>query len=263
MQACSVTYYLDRDRATSFGDDAERYDRARPSYPDRLVDDLLTGGPEAVLDVGCGTGLAGRLFLARGCAVLGVEPDPRMAAVARRHGLAVEEATFEQWDAGGRTFGLLISGQAWHWVDPNAGSSKAAQVLTPGGHFAAMWNRVSHADDVRSVLEDAYAAHAPQLIEDNVPLGTNRRRSTRDDPELLALVATGDFVDPERRKYDWTRTYTPGLWIDEILTHSIHRNLDPGQRASLLESMKQGLDRIGEFAVHITTIALVATRRPA
>ena len=76
----------DRRRAGSFGDDADQYDRARPTYPAPLVDDLLDDGTHDVLDVpdvGCGTGKVGRLFAARGCAVLGVEPDERMAAVDR------------------------------------------------------------------------------------------------------------------------------------------------------------------------------------
>src|SRR5713226_3733227 len=95
-----------RRRAESFGADAERYDRARPSYPTALVDELLASKPARVLDVGCGTGKVGRLFLARGCEVVGVEPDPRMAGVARSHGIPVEVATFELWNPAHRMFDL-------------------------------------------------------------------------------------------------------------------------------------------------------------
>lgn len=73
--------HTDRRRAGSFGDDAEQYDRARSSYPAELVDDLVDPGVHRVLDVGCGTGIAARLIAARGCAVYGVEPDARMAAL--------------------------------------------------------------------------------------------------------------------------------------------------------------------------------------
>jgi SAM-dependent methyltransferase len=51
--------------------------------------------PKLVVDAGCGTGIASRLFTRRGCRVVGVEPDPRMAAVARRYGLTVEGGHFE------------------------------------------------------------------------------------------------------------------------------------------------------------------------
>ena len=79
--------HTDRKRAESFGQDAASYDRLRPSYPDQLIQELLADGPSDVLDVGCGTGIAGALLAARGCRVLGVEPDERMAALARAKGL--------------------------------------------------------------------------------------------------------------------------------------------------------------------------------
>jgi SAM-dependent methyltransferase len=50
--------HRDRRRALSFGEDAAQYDRARPTYPAALVDDLMRGAPTRVLDVGCGTGIA-------------------------------------------------------------------------------------------------------------------------------------------------------------------------------------------------------------
>ena len=59
-----------RQVAESFGADAEQYDRARPSYPGALVDRIVGGRAGLdVLDVGCGTGIAGRQFQAAGCRV--------------------------------------------------------------------------------------------------------------------------------------------------------------------------------------------------
>jgi SAM-dependent methyltransferase len=68
--------------AATDGADPERYDRTRPPYPDALVERIVAAspGPE-VLDVGCGTGIEARQFQTAGCAVLGVEPDGRMAGV--------------------------------------------------------------------------------------------------------------------------------------------------------------------------------------
>ncbi|HEX4212237.1 MAG TPA: methyltransferase domain-containing protein [Candidatus Dormibacteraeota bacterium] len=94
--------HLDRERAESFGQVAVQYDRYRPSYPDALIDDLTGLRPQAVLDVGCGTGLVAAALSDRGLSVLGVEPDAQMAGVARDRGVPVEVATFETWEDGGR-----------------------------------------------------------------------------------------------------------------------------------------------------------------
>jgi SAM-dependent methyltransferase len=102
--------------AESFGSDAGRYDRARPGYPVALVDRIVDASPGAgtpqILDVGCGTGISGRLFQAAGCQVLGLDPDPRMAELARNSGLDVEVAKFEDWAPGDRTFDAVIAGLA-------------------------------------------------------------------------------------------------------------------------------------------------------
>src|SRR3954454_7614859 len=113
--------HANRARAESFGAVAANYDRYRPGYPETLIDDLLALRPTDVLDIGCGTGKAARQLVARGLDVLGVEIDPEMAAVARAHGLAVEVVGFEQWEPAGRTFDLIVCGQAWHWIDPRIG----------------------------------------------------------------------------------------------------------------------------------------------
>ena len=97
----------DRDRARSFGTVAEDYDRARPTYPGELIDDLVAGGTPSVLDIGCGTGKAAELFIARGCSVVGVEADPRMADVARRKGIAAHPPGVRGGTAGRRAFEIL------------------------------------------------------------------------------------------------------------------------------------------------------------
>jgi SAM-dependent methyltransferase len=128
--------HTDRERAESFGQDPASYDRLRPSYPSELVDELLADAPRDVLDVGCGTGIAGSLLAARGCRVLGVVLDQRMAVLARAKGLDVEISAFETWDPRGRSFDLLTCGQAWHWIDPALGLQRAAAALREHGRIA-------------------------------------------------------------------------------------------------------------------------------
>ncbi|MGO8860548.1 MAG: class I SAM-dependent methyltransferase [Acidimicrobiales bacterium] len=254
------TLHGDRRRAGSFGEVAEQYDRVRPEYPAELVDALLAGRPRTVLDVGCGTGISSRLFIARGCAVVGLEPDPRMAQVARRRGVPVESGTIEEWDAGARRFDLLTAGQSWHWVEPQRGAAKAAAVLRPGGRIGLFWNQAKPDRSVRPALDAAYARHAPELSRQSVLLG-------RRDPSLYqscadTLRATGAFADVSIGVFGHEVDYSIGEWIDLAVTHSDHRTLPPGQLAGLLADLQKELERAGgRVPVHYEATLVTGVRR--
>jgi SAM-dependent methyltransferase len=106
-------------------------------------------------------GVEARQFQESGCNVLGVDPDARMAEFARRTGVEVEMATFEARDPAGRMFDAVIAGTAWHWVDPGAGTAKAAQVLRPGGLIAPFNNVGQVPAELTEALARAYQKIAP------------------------------------------------------------------------------------------------------
>src|ERR1700733_1620283 len=217
-----------RQVAESFGSDAERYDRARPRYPDAMVEAIVAASPGAdVLDVGCGTGIAARQFQAAGCRVLGVEPDARMAGLARRFGVEAEVAKFEAWDSGGRAFDAVIAGQAWHWVDPVAGAVKAAQVLRPGGRLAVFWNSFRPPADVG----EAFAVVHRRVLRDS-PLS----RWALPGPDAYSALGTkaadgmrqaGAFTDLREWRFDWDRRYTRDEWLDVVPPFGGYRRNQP------------------------------------
>ena len=248
----------DRRRAESFGEAAEQYDRARPTYPAELIDCLLADSPQRVLDVGCGTGKAGRLFAARGCDVLGIEPDARMALVARGHGLSVEAATFEEWDPAGRSFDLVVSGQAWHWVDPTVGPLRAAAALRTGGRFAVFWNLGEHEAAVNQAFTDVYSGLGLDM-RDSVALGTYRRDGGAGT--VSELAASGAFSGTEVRRYFWDQRFSRDEWLDQLPTHSDHRILPPEKLEAVLRGVGAAIDAMGgSILVRYDTMLVTALR---
>ncbi len=231
--------HTNRGRAESFGASAADYDRFRPDYPEALIDDLVALRPRSVLDVGSGTGKAARQLAARGLSVLGVEIDPRMAAVARGHGLAVEVGSFEDWDDAGRRFDLITCAQAWHWVDPLRGPAKAARLVNPGGSLAVFWNYSRHDASIEA-LDPAYAAHAPELMRTSVARG-------------VGAGSVGSYAEPletagftvQRREYHWQRRYGADEWIALLGTHSDHALLDPDRRTALFAAVRDAIAALG------------------
>jgi SAM-dependent methyltransferase len=245
--------HTNRSRAESFGAGAQAYDRARPSYPPALIDELLADRPRAVLDVGCGTGKLARPIAERGVPVLGVEIDERMAEVARARDIEVEIGGFEAWDPAGRTFDLIVSGQAWHWIDPDRGAAKAVALLSPGGLLAPCWNFSTVDADVQQRLDAAYRRVAPQLAGRSVASGCGAGTI----PPMLERVRTsGRFAGVEHRRYPWEQQYTRAEWQQLIQTHSDHSTLPPAQLAELVEAVGEAIGEVVQ--AHYVTEAIFA-----
>jgi SAM-dependent methyltransferase len=255
-----------REIAESFGDDPERYDRSRPSYPAVLVQRVLAAGPgRDVLDVGTGTGITARLFQAAGCTVLGVEVDERMAEFARRAGTVVEVSPIEAWDPAGRSFDAVVAGQCWHWVVPVAGAVKAAEALRPGGLFAAFWNVQQPSPEAAAAFAQAYRRHAPEQPYQRPGFDFVRAYLGMCERTAQGLRAVdGAFGEPEIWRFEWDQTYTRDEWLDVVPTHGGFSLIPRHQQVALLAELGHAIDELGGgFEMHYTTVALTATRFPS
>jgi SAM-dependent methyltransferase len=235
---------LEREQRLVFGEDADLYDRIRPSYPDELIDDVVALGdpPRRVLDIGCGTGRASVLLAARETAGIGVEAHPAMASVAVRNLAAFPDWTvvvsdFERWEPGPATFDLVTCAQAWHWLDPGVRLVKAAALLRPGGWLALFWNRPGP-DDI--------AARG---------VGTSGR------PQVELPSAGLGFGEPIEREYRWSQRYGATEWAELTRTQSDHRLLPPARLDRLLARLTAVIEENGGVYEHPYACWLSAVER--
>jgi SAM-dependent methyltransferase len=262
-QPSEQTPRADKPISESFGDDPERYNRARPDYPRELIDRIVAGRPgRTVLDVGCGTGIAARQFQAAGCAVTGVEPDERMAAYAAERGLRVEIAKFEDWDPAGRVFDTLTAGMTWHWVDPAAGAEQAARVVRPGGRVALFWNAFQLPPNLAKAFAQVYADLRPQIP-------TFRTGGAQFGKDIYAplLTSTAErlleagFEPAEQWRDEWQRTYSRAEWVDLFPTFGGHALLPHETVTALQDAIGAEVDAVGgEFVVEYATVTVTAVR---
>ena len=256
---------LAEERSRLFDQEAERYDRCRPSYPGVVIDGLL--GPEPagldVLDVGCGTGIASRQMAEQGANVLGVEVAPRMAEIARNHGIEVEIAAFEDWDAAGRTFDRVVSAQAWHWLDLPVSTAKAASLLRPGGRLCLFWSAGCPPDDLADALAEVYVRWFPTVGSPGFGYAASRLadRRTGLTAVIEAIAATPEFGTATETWFPWIREYDRNQWLDLLLSRSDHAALDPAVRERLFEAIGAAIDdHGGSFVMSFETGLITATR---
>lgn len=247
----SENRWLPRERRLTFGQVAALYEQVRPSYPPELVSEVLAYAElrpgERILEVGAGTGKATRQFAAGGHEVVALEPSREMAAIARAVGghVAVIESEFESWPLPPVRFGLVISAQAWHWIDPEVRYAKARAALRQDGALAVFWN---HADwsraPLRSVLEVAYREAAPEFQ----PSGPMHPASQWGDlvPHWENEIDGAEgFGSAEVRSFAWTQRYSRDDYLRLLCTHSDHIVLEPQVRERLMARVAEAIEAHG------------------
>lgn len=220
----SLPAHTDRRRAEAFGAAAQEYDRYRKRYPQSLVAGLLAGQGERALDVGAGTGIASGQLTRAGAEVLAVEPDERMARIARDKGIAVEQTTFEDWQPAGRSFDLVLFAQSFHWVEPRTALKKTAEVLTPNGRLALLSNRITPTSPTQEHIDTAYSGYLESTQRPPI--------DAVHDEELAALIEECGF-SIERRSVVEELHYSTPEWISLLFTYSNVLTLDDAGQSIL------------------------------
>lgn len=225
--------------ATSFGAAAGEYEQGRPDYPAEAVAWLLehVGPSPCVADVGAGTGKLTRvvatLLAENGGEVIAVEPDAQMLSALRVSVPGVETliGTAERINLPDESLDAVVLGQAWHWVEPVAGSAETGRVLKPGGTLGLIWNiRDESVPWVRRLTEIMKGSHAEELL-------------AGDGPQVAA-----PFGELEHRTWAWTRPMTRAALTAMVLSRSYIITASVDERARVQNEIAALFDEIGAVA---------------
>ncbi len=254
-------------RAHTFDEIADLYDRARPQCRDQLFDDLfalagMAPSGKDVLEIGCGTGQASLPLARRGCNVIGVEMGGNLARIARSKAaqypnVRIVTGRFEDWDPRGASFDMVFAATSWHWLDPRLRYRKAAEVLRPAGVLA--FTSGGHAfppgfDPFFAQIHACYKAIGearmewPPLPPDAIP----------DAAEEIGR--SGYFDDVRIIRSVWVQEFAADEYIDLMSTASDHRLMTPAKRERLFAEMRRLINARpgGRIQKHNLTILHVA-----
>jgi ubiquinone/menaquinone biosynthesis C-methylase UbiE len=179
---------------------APLYEASRLGYPGGIVEFAVAtsgvGAGSEVLEVGCGTGQLTESLACYGFGLTAIDIGPSMVAAARRRldGLALsfQVSSFEDFAAADASLDLIVSGTAFHWVDPEVRFRKPARLLRSGGWLALLETGERYDDPFGAVLRGMWAARS----DDG---GALVRGPHFADTEVIA--GTGLFETPVHRTH--------------------------------------------------------------
>jgi SAM-dependent methyltransferase len=248
-----------RRQALVFGEVADEYDDVRAGYPAELADavfDYAGSVPDAMVEIGAGTGKATDVFARRVPSLTCVEPDPQMAAVLRRrHGawVDVRVGRFEDWVPPPGGVPLLACAQAWHWMDPGRRLDLAHRALSPRGVLALFGHTYFFADErLRDATNEVYRRLAPELAD--VDAGAL-------PPQTPEPHGSPLFTDPHTAVFHATVAYPTGRYLALLRTFSNHRMLPEERRSALHGRLGEVVDGYGGVVdVRLETELILARR---
>lgn len=213
-----------------FNEDAANYDKARPSYPNELFNDIIAysniNQNSNILEIGIGTGQATRPFLELGCKVTAVELGSDLAEYtstkfASYNNFSIINADFIEADLKSGCYDLIYCATAFHWLPQEEAYRKIKKLLKPNGTLALFWNHPfpNREDDKVNMASrrvyDKYR-HTDKPITEFSEKDLEKRKNE---------LAQNGFKSVEAKLYKRTRTLTSQEYIALINTYSDHRAL--------------------------------------
>lgn len=237
------------------------YERYRLAYPERLVRRVarLAGlkPGDAVLDLGCGSGMLAIPFAQAGMAVTAMDPEPEMlagaAAAAAAGGVRITllQASSHDLTPQMGPFRLVTIGRAFHWMDRAATLAMLDRIVTPGGGVALFH------DAHPPVEENAWFKLVCDLSARHRQKGAERSGGHRRyEPFLFASA----FTELDGLSV----TIRQSLTVDEIVGRAYSMSASLSDRAALAAELTAALRESspnGKFNEVAEMVALLA-RRP-
>jgi protein-L-isoaspartate O-methyltransferase len=246
-----ISSYSDRSleqRKNWYSTAAEAYNKARPSYPKELIQQVVEiaqlSSNSKILEVGCGPGTAAVTFAQLGSSMVCLEPNPDFCQLAQQNcskyaNVEIQNKSFEEWIPDTDRFNAVLAATSFHWIPSNVGYPKAAKALQENGYLILLWNKeLQPCYEVYEQLSKVYQVHAPFLD----------RYENRETQEKI-LQGLGQIVkDSDQFKnivsgcFESKVTYSVDEYLTLLTTYSPYLQLAPQIKEGLFNGLRDKIE---------------------
>jgi SAM-dependent methyltransferase len=238
---------LDLRAKVSFNKAANDYDKYRPNYPKKALNDMLSlsgiGLESKLLEVGCGTGQATKSLAERGLMIDAIELGPDLAEIAAKNvsrwpRVQVIVGNYEDYKFKTEEYNLIYSAQAFHWIEPSIRLQKSAHLLQQNGSLALLYNSTNKLEGTLAILSERLQKltgnpiGSPNITEDMERWKTEIKESKLFDNLII-------------NEYPWCAIYNIEAYQGLYNTYSDFADINDDLRRRTAETIKQTITEAG------------------
>ncbi|MBW4518112.1 MAG: methyltransferase domain-containing protein [Scytolyngbya sp. HA4215-MV1] len=249
---------------------AEAYHRARPRYPQALIQQVFEiaqlSRHSKILEVGCGPATATTAIAQLGCPTLALEPNPAFYRLAQQNcipypNVELLNTSFEEWIPDTEPFDAVIAASSFHWIPAAVGYPKAARILSEQGYLILLWNKeLQPTEAVYQHLQAVYQRHAPALA---------RYETQAEQEEILRklgqlMMDSGYFQTVITEQVKVEVTYTVDDYLTLLNTYSPYLKLEPSIQKSLFAELRETITQISGNTLDLSYLSAfhIASKNP-
>ncbi len=251
----------------AFNKAAKIYDKARPGYPEELIDEVLSfasmTSDSRILEIGCGTGQLTVSLAKRGFLITALDRGSALAEIAERNcrkftNVKIINSAFEDWENDLERFDLFTSAQAFHWIDPKYGIKRASELLNQDGSIALIWNLQERSKDTAfwQATNHIYEKYNPVSSAKSHPLKWSIKLHQRE------LESSDQFEKPVEFRKAWNQIYSHDEYIMLLNTYSDHITIPEPHKSAFFAEISEVITKMGGKVERLyETLAIIARVR--
>jgi SAM-dependent methyltransferase len=233
-------------RNESFNHAAKLYDEVRPSYPDQVIDWIISKTGininDELLEIAPGTGQATKQFGKRGYDIHAVELGNNLAKLlvknCKEYNVSVDVSSFEEWKSE-NTYNMIYCATAWHWLDDEIKYKKCHHLLKDNGHLVLIWNNAATSTN-NKVMQKAFKLlfeYYPERPFSSKPVEKNVINE-QTNATINEINQTGLFTFIDDIAHKWTLSQTKEITIKGFFSQSSYLSLSKEDKDELNQKLE-------------------------
>ena len=239
---------------------ASIYDEIRPSYPEKLIEDIIFKADlnlnDRLLEIGAGTGKATIQFAEKGFTINAIEIGEDMAEIlkdkcANYPKITVDVASFEELDCHNtQKYDMIYSAQAFHWIDKNIKYKKCHELLKDNGYLILFWyspsnDKLTTTKEIQKKIDLIVNKYVSDYFVDNgKPKRLEHDGVYKEDERKTEIESSGLFELVEKIEYTHETRNNSKQYLKVMKSVPAFASILDGLDDNIIDNMNKEIEEV-------------------